>query len=103
MFDVTPLSTFGKARCRQCLKEHDQVVRSHDYWSLVERFGNHCNSCHAPQAEPMRPHIRFCIDVNHQRMTVRGLLCKKCNVGIGMVDDDPQRLLMLALYLMRNQ
>lgn len=32
---------------------------------------------------------------------IRGVLCKKCNTAIGMLDDDPDRCFMAAAYLQR--
>jgi hypothetical protein len=30
---------------------------------------------------------------------IRGLLCKKCNTAIGMLEDSPERAQLAALYL----
>ncbi len=34
---------------------------------------------------------------------VRSLLCSRCNTALGLADDDPQRLMSLAHYLLRHQ
>lgn len=39
------------------------------------------------------------IDHDHKTMKVRGVLCRNCNVGIGFLGDDPQRIIRAALYL----
>lgn len=44
---------------------------------------------------------RMAIDHCHAKGHVRGLLCKDCNLILGWVKDDPQRLRALAAYLER--
>jgi hypothetical protein len=44
---------------------------------------------------------RLCIDHCHTRNRLRGLLCRKCNLGLGHFDDSPARVLCAALYLMQ--
>ncbi len=103
LFPANGVSSFGKARCNACMAEHDRLVRSQNYLALVERFGRACNCCGAEQCEPLRPSIRFCIDVDHQQMAVRGLLCKRCNVALGMLRDDPTVVAKLIVYLLERR
>jgi len=41
------------------------------------------------------PHVDHC----HKTQAVRGLLCGMCNLALGMVKDNPNRLRGLADYL----
>ena len=41
----------------------------------------------------------FAIDHDHKTGVVRGLLCRSCNVGIGNLGDDSERLLRAVEYL----
>lgn len=42
---------------------------------------------------------RLAADHCHETGKVRGLLCQRCNVAIGLMDDDPARLVAAAAYL----
>lgn len=44
---------------------------------------------------------KLCLDHNHTTGAVRGTLCHFCNLCVGWVRDDPERLLALIAYLER--
>ena len=44
----------------------------------------------------------LCVDHNHESGAIRGLLCKKCNLGIGNFRDDPQLLYGAFVYIARS-
>lgn len=39
------------------------------------------------------------VDHDHSNGKIRGLLCHKCNTGIGLLNDDPELLRKAILYL----
>jgi len=39
------------------------------------------------------------IDHDHKTGKVRGLLCGRCNRALGLLDDDPKRIIKLANYV----
>lgn len=43
------------------------------------------------------------IDHSHKHTFVRGLLCNKCNLGLGHFLDSPRRLLNAIIYLIRRE
>jgi len=57
-----------------------------------------CRICQKPEVD-----IRLAVDHDHETGKVRGLLCKRCNMAIGLLDDDPQIVTSAALYLRGNK
>jgi hypothetical protein len=100
---------------REAHKEwrHDYIRRDHvrrytrlkyierqygeDALPLEERrlAGYPCDVCHSD--------VHVGIDHCHNGGGNRGLLCRKCNLALGYMDDDPARLRALADYLDRYQ
>jgi hypothetical protein len=77
---------------------HDELT------AMLEAIGWRCESCSRDlTVEP------YCIDHDHSccpgsmscGKCVRGILCRRCNAGIGMFLDDPELLVKAAEYLKR--
>jgi hypothetical protein len=66
------------------------------YTALVDAQQGLCAIC--GQIEPSGKK-RLAVDHCHQTGKVRGLLCSKCNTGIGLFNDDPGLLRRVAEYL----
>lgn len=60
---------------------------------LVESQGGKCLIC------DVVPNTRLAVDHSHENGRVRGLLCSKCNLGLGCFKDNPQFLTRAAEYL----
>ena len=41
------------------------------------------------------------VDHDHDTDQIRGLLCRRCNLGIGYFDDNPENVLRAAEYLLK--
>jgi hypothetical protein len=57
-----------------------------------------CAGCDAPLASKVE-----CIDHCHSTGKVRGILCRECNIILGMASDNAPTLQRLARYLSREE
>ena len=64
-----------------------------DYDALLESQGGVCAICGKPSEKTL------CVDHCHSTGTIRGLLCRKCNVGLGCLADDQATLIAALAYL----
>src|ERR1700744_3974488 len=58
-----------------------------------------CNICGSTFSSEKDKHV----DHNHITKRVRGVLCTKCNVGLGMFMDNKDLLYTAASYLLENE
>jgi hypothetical protein len=84
------------------LRYHQRIRRQHglsreDYQSMLEQQGGSCAICGS--IEPGGNGDVLYVDHCHETGAVRGLLCNKCNVGLGMFNDDLDRMLKASAYL----
>jgi hypothetical protein len=75
-----------------------------DYDGLVARQRNQCAVCKArkPGGPPTRKGY-WHIDHDHVTGQVRGLLCSRCNLGIGHFEDDPELLAAATRYVTKHR
>lgn len=65
-----------------------------DYDEMAKSQGGLCAGCKKKCAIGRR----LCVDHCHKTGEIRGLLCGKCNMACGMLDDDPDLMESLAHY-----
>lgn len=65
------------------------------WWTMHDEQGGCCRICDAPLVRGNRPRIDHC----HRTGRVRGLLCNRCNLGIGLFADNVESLISAANYL----
>jgi hypothetical protein len=72
-----------------------------DYEEMFEKQRGVCAICGNPETRKSRYSgiCRLTIDHNHITKNVRGLLCHKCNNGLGNFVDNPEILLKAISYL----
>lgn len=95
-------------RLRKQKENYDpKVVRKYhlktNYNITVEEYNNmfdfqegKCAICKLPQSKSLH------VDHNHATGKIRGLLCQKCNHGIGQFNDNPDLLSQARIYLLDN-
>lgn len=71
--------------------------------AVLEASEYACAICGTPVRDKARPgdKARACIDHDHETGRIRGVLCDPCNNGLGRFEDDPERLIAAAHYLLR--
>jgi hypothetical protein len=82
---------------RHDLKRHYGITAT-EYDARVLAQRGVCAICREPCASGQR----LSVDHDHATNVVRGLLCHKCNHGLGNFDDTPERLRLAALYLEKH-
>lgn len=91
------------ARCKPCTLEagRDGSFRKRygvglrEVEEMREAQGGQCATC-ANEGD-------LCVDHDHETGAVRQLLCRRCNVALGQVEDDPELLHSLIDYLGRHR
>lgn len=72
-------------------------LRKSEFMVLLEAQDRGCAICLTEFTDDVPPFV----DHNHDTKRVRGLLCKKCNSGLGYLGDNPERLKNALAYLSR--
>lgn len=72
-------------------------LTSADYDALLAAQDGMCWICRA--TDPSSGSGTWHVDHCHNTGKVRGLLCSRCNLGLGNFKDDPQRLIRACMYL----
>ncbi len=72
-------------------------ITSADYERMRAAQGDRCGICGTSDTGA-RSKV-WLVDHCHKSNEVRGLLCHRCNMGLGYFKDDPTRLLAAVAYL----
>jgi hypothetical protein len=92
-FRAKKLADNAKRQRKRICKAHGISVE--EYETMLARQRGACGICERPFRRTP------CIDHCHKTRMVRGLLCGKCNVGLGYYDDNPAFLRKAADYIER--
>ena len=78
-----------------------------DYSKLLSLQGGGCAICgkseHLAQGRKIRPIKKLAVDHDHVTGKIRGLLCRKCNWGLGYFGDNASIIRKAAAYLESSQ
>lgn len=88
-------------RRAQGLEERYKITID-DYDRMLAAQKGVCAICNKPNAQidnRTGKNRRLHVDHDHETGEVRGLLCGLCNVALGLIEMDPERLLGLIKYL----
>lgn len=70
------------------------------YHEMLKQQDGVCASCKKSETVLWKGKItRLCVDHDHCTKVVRGLLCAKCNKALGLLNDNPETVLMLFNYI----
>lgn len=85
-----------------------QIQYKRRYGITIEQFDemrqsqNNCCAICREEFKPVRQKLAIHVDHCHDSLKVRGLLCARCNVGIGLLGDSVARLRDAIAYLERE-
>lgn len=102
-------------RQRSDAKTHEYHIKTtygitaSQYQQMLREQGGVCAVCKRPETFSNNGKLpRLSVDHNHNccpkrscGKCVRGLLCRKCNIALGCLDDSPDRMRTLAAYVER--
>jgi hypothetical protein len=86
--------------------KHKYGVTREQYEEMLRAQDGVCAICRGDQQHTTshsggeREIARFCLDHDHATGEVRALLCTRCNCLLGYAEDDVERLMAAAAYLL---
>ncbi len=105
-FMIRKESGLPRHECEDCREIHKKYkINALEYESLFESQSGKCaicNSTFSHNHQNGRP-TKLAVDHCHETGRIRGLLCSKCNLGIGCFLDDSKLLAAAINYLNNNK
>lgn len=86
-----------RAECKSCYSNKNRIrkhgVHAKEYQTMLESQNYVCAICKT------RPEDILSVDHDHDTGNIRGLLCQKCNKGLGLFQDSLSNLRNAISYL----
>jgi hypothetical protein len=83
-----------KRKCQNLQSKYG--ITLDEYLFMVQGCKNRCECC------GKKPNDALCVDHNHETGEIRGLLCRQCNAGIGLLQDTCEGVENALNYLRRK-
>ena len=74
-------------------------LTTQDYEQILKEQDNKCAICGEDKSSPRFIGRNFYVDHNHKTGEIRGLLCQRCNAGLGYFEDSSALLEKARQYL----
>ena len=93
-------ATRNPDRARDTHLRRNYGITLADFNRMVLKQSSKCACCGTDK--PGGKHNQWCVDHDHITGAVRELLCKDCNIVLGLVEDSPEHLQRLIHYLVKH-
>jgi hypothetical protein len=90
----------SRERARRAYFQGTYGMSLEDRDAMLDAQGGRCAIC---ANETPKSGKGWHIDHCHATGKVRGILCRACNIALGLADDSPERLRAMAAYLERHR
>jgi hypothetical protein len=95
----------NKGRCylssRKAQLKRNFNITVEEYDVIYREHSGECAICGAGSADYAGS--KLCVDHDHENGKIRGLLCRRCNAGLGFFNDDPELVKEAAAYMMERR
>lgn len=89
---------YNKQRSKKYLLKKKFNITLEEYTVILENQKHVCIICGKKNMNGKM----LAVDHNHETLKVRGLLCSKCNIGLGQFNDDIDTLTKAISYLAKH-
>ena len=90
-----------RERQRQYALKSNYGITQEDYQKMVIEQKGLCAICEQVPSEWPGRTFTLVVDHDHNSGKVRGLLCNQCNRVLGLFDENPDRFIEAAMYLLK--
>lgn len=98
---------YPKKRTENYMRNYDLMksysISHNEYNRMLALQHGECAICGIKESDLIGRKKYLCVDHNHDTGVIRGLICDKCNRGIGLLQDSIDLLEKSILYLKKYQ